>query len=158
MYYCDESSWSLCDGSGRWESSSGECEAVFARLLLEDLADLNVLAVWVQSAASCWRSFSAARGSLNRHKYNPSICQRLFQILGVAGSKQAQATRRWQEKSCRMVWNLENPIFSAGLIQTQANLPNLRRLFVDARTEAEESSHSRNAVSLQKMDLPMTHH
>lgn len=30
----------------------------------------------------------------------------------------------------------------------QANLPNLRRLFVDARTEAEESSYSRNAVSL----------
>lgn len=30
----------------------------------------------------------------------------------------------------------------------QANLPNLRRLFVDARTEAEESSFSRNAVSL----------
>ena len=28
----------------------------------------------------------------------------------------------------------------------QANLPNLRRLFVDARTEAEESSYSRNAV------------
>lgn len=26
-----------------------------------------------------------------------------------------------------------------------ANLPNLRRLFVDARTEAEESSYSRNA-------------
>ena len=30
----------------------------------------------------------------------------------------------------------------------QANLPNLRRLFVDARTEAEESSYSRNAVRL----------
>ena len=29
---------------------------------------------------------------------------------------------------------------------SQANLPNLRRLFVDARTEAEESSYSRNAV------------
>lgn len=28
----------------------------------------------------------------------------------------------------------------------QANLPNLRRLFVDARTEAEESSYSRTAV------------
>ncbi|KAM0794431.1 hypothetical protein BDR22DRAFT_691094 [Usnea florida] len=26
-----------------------------------------------------------------------------------------------------------------------ANLPNLRRLFVDARTEAEERSYSRNA-------------
>lgn len=26
-----------------------------------------------------------------------------------------------------------------------ASLPNLRRLFVDARTEAEESSYSRNA-------------
>jgi len=32
------------------------------------------------------------------------------------------------------------------LILSQANLPNLRRLFVDARTEAEESSYSRNAV------------
>jgi hypothetical protein len=30
---------------------------------------------------------------------------------------------------------------------TQANLPNLRRLFVEARTEAEESAYSRNAVS-----------
>jgi hypothetical protein len=29
----------------------------------------------------------------------------------------------------------------------QANLPNLRRLFVEARTEAEESAYSRNAVS-----------
>jgi hypothetical protein len=27
------------------------------------------------------------------------------------------------------------------------NLPNLRRLFVEARTEAEESAYSRNAVS-----------
>ncbi len=35
-----------------------------------------------------------------------------------------------------------------GLIQfSQANLPNLRRLFVEARTEAEESAYSRNAVS-----------
>ncbi len=31
---------------------------------------------------------------------------------------------------------------------SQANLPNLRRLFVEARTEAEESQYSRNAVSL----------
>jgi hypothetical protein len=30
---------------------------------------------------------------------------------------------------------------------SQANLPNLRRLFVEARTEAEESQYSRNAVS-----------
>lgn len=31
--------------------------------------------------------------------------------------------------------------------QTQpSNLPNLRRLFVEARTEAEESAYSRNAV------------
>jgi Family of unknown function (DUF5310) len=28
------------------------------------------------------------------------------------------------------------------------NLPNLRRLFVEARTEAEESAYSRNAVGL----------
>ncbi|PMD16640.1 hypothetical protein NA56DRAFT_580145 [Hyaloscypha hepaticicola] len=28
---------------------------------------------------------------------------------------------------------------------SQANLPNLRRLFVEARTEAEESQYSRNA-------------
>ncbi|KAH8590881.1 hypothetical protein B0O99DRAFT_520658 [Bisporella sp. PMI_857] len=28
---------------------------------------------------------------------------------------------------------------------TQANLPNLRRLFVEARTDAEESAYSRNA-------------
>jgi uncharacterized protein YqiB (DUF1249 family) len=35
-----------------------------------------------------------------------------------------------------------------GLIKySQANLPNLRRLFVEARTEAEESAYSRNAVS-----------
>ena len=35
-----------------------------------------------------------------------------------------------------------------GLIKfSQANLPNLRRLFVEARTEAEESQYSRNAVS-----------
>ena len=33
------------------------------------------------------------------------------------------------------------------LTYKQANLPNLRRLFVDARTEAEESSYSRNAVN-----------
>ncbi|KAE9369382.1 hypothetical protein N431DRAFT_469296 [Stipitochalara longipes BDJ] len=33
-----------------------------------------------------------------------------------------------------------------GLIKfSQANLPNLRRLFVEARTEAEESQYSRNA-------------
>ena len=30
---------------------------------------------------------------------------------------------------------------------TQANLPNLRRLFVQARTDEEESAYSRNAVS-----------
>jgi hypothetical protein len=30
---------------------------------------------------------------------------------------------------------------------TKANLPNLRRLFVEARTETEESAYSRNAVS-----------
>ena len=29
----------------------------------------------------------------------------------------------------------------------EANLPNLRRLFVEARTDAEESAYSRNAVS-----------
>ncbi|RAH43682.1 DUF5310 domain-containing protein [Aspergillus brunneoviolaceus CBS 621.78] len=31
------------------------------------------------------------------------------------------------------------------LYQNQANLPNLRRLFVEARTEAEENEHSRTA-------------
>ena len=36
--------------------------------------------------------------------------------------------------------------FNYGLTRSKANLPNLRRLFVDARTEAEESSYSRNAV------------
>jgi hypothetical protein len=30
---------------------------------------------------------------------------------------------------------------------SQANLPNLRRLFVEARTDAEESAYSRNAVN-----------
>ena len=35
----------------------------------------------------------------------------------------------------------------------QANLPNLRRLFVDARTEAEESSYSRNAVRLSRFQF-----
>lgn len=35
-----------------------------------------------------------------------------------------------------------------GLIKsTQANLPNLRRLFVEARTDGEESAYSRMAVS-----------
>ena len=29
-------------------------------------------------------------------------------------------------------------------------LPNLRRLFVEARTEAEENEYSRNAVSILK--------
>ncbi|TVY93045.1 hypothetical protein LAWI1_G000617 [Lachnellula willkommii] len=32
---------------------------------------------------------------------------------------------------------------------SKANLPNLRRLFVEARTDAEESAYSRNAVILQ---------
>jgi len=31
---------------------------------------------------------------------------------------------------------------------SKANLPNLRRLFVEARTDAEESAYSRNAVSV----------
>ncbi|KGY15652.1 hypothetical protein PABG_11305 [Paracoccidioides brasiliensis Pb03] len=30
-------------------------------------------------------------------------------------------------------------------IQYEANLPNLRRLFVESRTEAEENEYSRNA-------------
>ena len=33
----------------------------------------------------------------------------------------------------------------------QANLPNLRRLFVEARTEAEENEYSRNAVCITRM-------
>ena len=41
--------------------------------------------------------------------------------------------------------NILNP---SVMTHTQANLPNLRRLFVDARTEAEESSYSRNAVRI----------
>jgi hypothetical protein len=32
------------------------------------------------------------------------------------------------------------------LMQLQANLPNLRRLFVEARTEVEENEYSRTAV------------
>ena len=36
-----------------------------------------------------------------------------------------------------------------GLMISKSNLPNLRRLFVEARTEAEESAHSRNAVRLE---------
>ena len=36
-----------------------------------------------------------------------------------------------------------------GLINfSKANLPNLRRLFVEARTDTEESAYSRNAVSI----------
>jgi hypothetical protein len=36
-----------------------------------------------------------------------------------------------------------------GLINfSKTNLPNLRRLFVEARTDAEESAYSRNAVSV----------
>lgn len=31
---------------------------------------------------------------------------------------------------------------------SKANLPNLRQLFVNARTELEESTYSRNAVSI----------
>ncbi|PLN77344.1 hypothetical protein BDW42DRAFT_4720 [Aspergillus taichungensis] len=34
----------------------------------------------------------------------------------------------------------------------QANLPNLRRLFVEARTEAEENEYSRTAVRLVDND------
>jgi hypothetical protein len=37
----------------------------------------------------------------------------------------------------------------------KANLPNLRRLFVEARTEIEESAYSRNAVGM-KADLAET--
>ncbi|RAH83688.1 hypothetical protein BO86DRAFT_308223 [Aspergillus japonicus CBS 114.51] len=33
----------------------------------------------------------------------------------------------------------------AYLLPNKANLPNLRRLFVEARTEAEENEHSRTA-------------
>ena len=36
-----------------------------------------------------------------------------------------------------------------------SNLPNLRRLFVEARTEAEESAYSRNAVS---RNIHLDHH
>lgn len=32
-----------------------------------------------------------------------------------------------------------------------SNLPNLRRLFVEARTEAEESAYSRNAVRVHEV-------
>jgi hypothetical protein len=34
-------------------------------------------------------------------------------------------------------------------ISQSSNLPNLRRLFVEARSDAEESAYSRNAVSLR---------
>ncbi|KAK6428400.1 hypothetical protein LTR95_015458 [Oleoguttula sp. CCFEE 5521] len=37
-----------------------------------------------------------------------------------------------------------------------SNLPNLRRLFVEARTEAEESAYSRNAVR-QSRDSSSVH-
>lgn len=41
---------------------------------------------------------------------------------------------------------------------SKANLPNLRRLFVEARTEAEESAYSRNAVSnLTRMAKILAH-
>lgn len=41
--------------------------------------------------------------------------------------------------------------YDSGLTARQpSNLPNLRRLFVEARTEAEESAYSRNAVGLIK--------
>lgn len=36
---------------------------------------------------------------------------------------------------------------------SQANLPNLRRLFVEARTDAEESAYSRTAVSSPILEL-----
>jgi len=37
------------------------------------------------------------------------------------------------------------PISLRKLMSFKANLPNLRRLFVEARTEGEESAYSRNA-------------
>jgi len=40
-------------------------------------------------------------------------------------------------------------------VEQPSNLPNLRRLFVEARTEAEESAYSRNAVS---RDIQSSHH
>lgn len=36
-------------------------------------------------------------------------------------------------------------------------LPNLRRLFVEARTEAEENEYSRNAVSKTLLLYPLRH-
>jgi hypothetical protein len=47
-----------------------------------------------------------------------------------------------------MVKSKHSPLFdSINLIDiSQSNLPNLRRLFVEARTDAEESAYSRNAV------------
>ncbi|RAK78677.1 uncharacterized protein BO72DRAFT_67909 [Aspergillus fijiensis CBS 313.89] len=42
------------------------------------------------------------------------------------------------------------------LYQNQANLPNLRRLFVEARTEAEENEHSRTAVCIPRaLSMPI---
>lgn len=42
-----------------------------------------------------------------------------------------------------------SPSITMSLIaSSKANLPNLRRLFVEARTDAEESAYSRTAVSL----------
>lgn len=41
-----------------------------------------------------------------------------------------------------------------GIIEfSQANLPNLRRLFVEARTDAEESAYSRTAVCVSTLCL-----
>lgn len=41
-------------------------------------------------------------------------------------------------------------------ISQPSNLPNLRRLFVEARTEAEESAYSRNAVSPNQPQLTLS--
>jgi hypothetical protein len=43
----------------------------------------------------------------------------------------------------------------SSLISTQANLPNLRRLFVESRTEAEENEYSRNAVGADILGSPL---
>lgn len=43
------------------------------------------------------------------------------------------------------------------LLLLQANLPNLRRLFVEARTEVEENEYSRTAVWVSMPDITALH-
>lgn len=58
-----------------------------------------------------------------------------------------EARISWVAEKHKMVKMHKILIESRLTFIVQANFPNLRRLFVEARTDAEESVYSRNAVS-----------